>query len=127
MLKLKRFDNAVWFEVPEFKGVSLCIKPATFSRTTKLLSSAKRKVKVDDDFVDIYDDGDFALSVFKEVLVDFKGIEIDKSLTKDEQKEIIYEYEFFRNFVGDKSQELYSKAQEELDEDLKNSKTSQAG
>ena len=93
MLKLKRFDKAEWFTVPEFEGVRLLIKPSSFVSTTKILSTTKRKIKVDKEFVDDYDDGAFALALFKDILVDFEGIETDGDLTKDEQKEVIYYFD----------------------------------
>jgi len=120
MLKLKRFDKAEWFDVPGVDGVRLLIKPASFSTATKLLSKAKRKAKIDGDIVDDYDDSAFALELFKETLVDFEGVEADGDLTKDQMKELMYDYSIFRDFVAAKSQELYRKIEEALEADLKN-------
>lgn len=120
MLKLKRFDKPQWFEMPQVEGVRLLIKPASFKRTTQLLSSTKRKIKVDDEYVDVYDDGEFALKLFKELLVDFEGVEAGEGLSKDEIKELLYEYEVFRNFVSEKANDLYKQVEQELEKELKN-------
>ena len=127
MLKLKRFDKPQWFDVPQFDGVRLLIKPASFKTTTQILSTVKRKVKTEDGYIDDFDDGKFALELFKELLVDFEGIEVDGDPSKDEVKELLYEYEFFRTFVSEKANELYKTIEQELDEELKNSTSSQGG
>jgi len=127
MLKLKRFDKPQWFDVPQFEGVRLLIKPASFKTTTQILSTVKRKVKTEDGYIDDFDDGKFALELFKELLVDFEGIEVDGNPSKDEVKELLYEYEFFRTFVSEKANELYKTIEQELDEELKNSTSSQGG
>jgi len=127
MLKLKRFDKPQWFDVPQFEGVRLLIKPASFKTTTQILSTVKRKVKTEDGYIDDFDDGKFALELFKELLVDFEGIEVDGDPSKDEVKELLYEYEFFRTFVSEKANELYKTIEQELDEELKNSTSSQGG
>ena len=127
MLKLKRFDKPQWFDVPQFEGVRLLIKSASFKTTTQILSTVKRKVKTEDGYIDDFDDGKFALELFKELLVDFEGIEVDGDPSKDEVKELLYEYEFFRTFVSEKANELYKTIEQELDEELKNSTSSQGG
>ena len=127
MLKLKRFDKPQWFDVPQFEGVRLLIKPASFKTTTQILSTVKRKIKTEDGYIDDFDDGKFALELFKELLVDFEGIEVDGDPSKDEVKELLYEYEFFRTFVSEKANELYKTIEQELDEELKNSTSSQGG
>jgi len=127
MLKLKRFDKPEWFEVPQLEGVRLLIKPASFKRTTQLLSSAKRKAEVDGKYVDDYDDSKFALELFKDLLVDFEGVEAEEGLSKDEIKELMYEYSIFRDFVSEKANELYKNTESKLEEELKNSTSSQSG
>jgi len=127
MLKLKRFDKPEWFEVPKLEGVRLLIRPASFKRTTQLLSSVKRKTEVDGKYIDDYDDSKFALNLFKELLVDFEGVEVDGDLSKDEIKELMYEYSIFREFVSEKANELYKAAEDKLEEELKNLTSSQSG
>lgn len=131
MLKLKRFDKSEWFDVPGYEGVRFLIRSGSFNKSVKLLGKIRHKVKVEKEFVDDFDAGEFALVLFKESLVDFEGIVIEgedvKELTKDQQKEILYEYDFVRNFVASKSNEMREELSKDFDGVLKNSMTSQDG
>ena len=120
MLKFKRFDSPVWCDLPGYPGGKLLIKPAGFKDTTSLLRKVKKKVKVENDYVDDYDDAEFSYEFFKDVLIDFKGFIFEDTEDKDEQKEILFNYNIVRNFVLEKSRELHDEIQKELEADLKN-------
>lgn len=127
MLKLKRFNKGVWFNVPDFPGVRVKVRAASHKKTTEILRKHKAKVGVGDQIVDDFDEAAVALELFKYILEDFEGIECEEELSKDEIKEIIYEYDKLRDFISEKSAELREKIQGEFDKDLKNSKNSQGG
>lgn len=120
MLKFKRFDSPVWCDLPGYPGGKLLIKPTTFKDTTGLLSKVRRKVKVEGEFVDDYDDAAFSYKHFMDVLVDFKGFVFEGVEDKDEQKEILFNYNAIRDFVLEKSRLLHDEAQKALEDDLKN-------
>ena len=132
MIKLKRFDKPEWFELPGYEGVRLLIRAVPFQKVVNLLGGVKKKVVVDERVVDDYDEGEFSLKVFKEALVDFEGIEIEGpneagKLDKDKQKEIMFDYELFRDFVGEKAKELEERINKSIEGELKNFETSQSG
>lgn len=120
MLKLKRFDKGIWYDVPKLKGVRVKIRPASHGKVTEIITKYRKKVDVGDRLIDDFDEAQISLDLFKYILEDFEGIECEDDLTEEEMKEVIYDYDYLREFISEKSGELREKVQKELEEDLKN-------
>ena len=127
MLKLKRFDKGVWCDVPGLDGVKVKVRPASHKKIAEIMSAHKRKIDTGKELIDEVDEAGFALDLFRYILEDFDGIECEEELSKDEMKDIIYDYDDLREFISQKSGELREKIQKELEEDLKNLRSSQSG
>lgn len=120
MLKLKRFDKSIWYNVPKLNGVRVKVRAASHAKTAEIISKFRKKVDIGDKLTDDFDEARIAIELFKHILDDFEGIECEDDLTKDEIKEVIYDYDYLRDFISEKSGELRDKIQAELEEDLKN-------
>lgn len=120
MLRLKRFKEGVWFDVPNFEGVKVKVRPISYSQTTKIMSKHKTKVEVDGKIVDDYDEMSLTLELFRYILEDFKGIEVEEDLTKDEIKELIFDCDELREFISEKANELKNIYRKDFDKDVKN-------
>lgn len=135
MLKLKRFDEAVWYNLPEASGVRLKIRPLSSRKMLELRNEAKQgkvAVSMPDEEVQIVDDfNDFVYEwkMFQFCLDDWEGISIDgeEEAKKEDVREAIFNNVVLRRFVLQKSLEVMSLENKKFEEELKNLLGSQGG
>lgn len=143
MLKLKRFTEGQWIDYPGADKVSFLIRPVNLSTGLSIRSKVRDKVAMD--VVDpktgkkVYtlmedvDTGRFSWEAFDYMLQDFKGIALEDEkgnpleLSKDETKKAIFDNDDLRNFITGKAEELATTKASELEDEVKNSKSSQSG
>jgi len=149
MLKLKRFNEAVWFNWPEASGVRLKIRPLNGRKMLELRNESKQgKVAVsmpslDPEegnirIVDDYNDFIYEWKMFQYCLEDYEGITLDgeddhpkelegeaKSLyeqkKREEIREAIFNNVLLRRFILKKSLEVMASENKRFEEELKNS------
>ena len=133
MLKLKRFDEGVWFDFPLDSGVKFKIRAMTPKKLIDLREKSKRgKIAVSKsngltDIVDDFDDAALNAEIFAWMLEDWKGFEFEGTPSSDEIKGIIFEHMAFREFIMDKSYDLFKTESQRIETELKNSGRSQSG
>jgi hypothetical protein len=130
MLKLKRFDEAAWYDYAP--GVRFKIKPLSKVDMLHIRVVCKRKIAVTGNGEDrIVDDIDMSLVLFesfKMALVDWeKDIEKDKKTDRKQMIESLYEDGKISHFVLDKAYGANEMEEKALGEELKNSESSQPG
>lgn len=130
-LKLKRFNEGIWFDYPA--GGKFKIRPLQpkdyfdlreDSKVGKLLIS---KPDGQTEYVDNYNEALFYWKVFKRILEDWAEVEVEGATTKDEIRETIFNNHTLRDFISDRSNELSAKINADLEDELKNSASSQSG
>lgn len=131
MLKLKRFSEGVWFDFPRggrFKIRPLC--PKDYLDLREQSKTGKISVVKPDgswEIVDNYDEARFFWKIFTHQLEDWADIIVDGASTPDEIKETIFNEREIRDWITEKSSEIYVKEQGKLEDELKNSESSQSG
>jgi len=131
MLKLKRFEEPVWFEFQA--GVSFFIKPLSKYDLVDIRLRSKRKMVLQGnsgrEIIDDYDPVAVTLEIFKTILIDWKGIEIEGE-TKPTREAVIkglFEVDEVREFIFKHAQIAFDSENSRLEEELKNSERSQSG
>jgi hypothetical protein len=135
MLKLKRFDEAVWYNWPEASGVRLKIRPLSRRKMLELRNESKQgkvAVSMPDEEIQIVDDfNDFIYEwkMFQFCLDDWEGISIDseEEAKKEDIREAIFDNIALRRFILQKSLEVMSLENKKFEEELKNLLGSQDG
>ncbi len=132
MLKLKIFDEPVWFDWPDQAGVRLLIRGLSQKEQFDLSARARRKMAVTGaegtQIVDAYDEAAYIWGHFCAALANWEGIGFDQEKPKREDMLLaIFNHDRLREFVFQKSKELSEKIKLQLEDDLKNSGSSQAG
>jgi len=138
MVRLKRYKEGVWFNVPGLDGVRVKVRPIYHSQVTRIMNKHRKKVVVEitteeagvlkekreKEFkvVDDYDEAAIAFDLFNYTLEDFEGIDAEGDV-----KTAIFDCDPLREFISEKAGELKKKYEEEFEEDLKNSESSQGG
>ena len=132
MLKLKRFDEGVWFDYQP--GLRIRIKPISKWDMVHVRSRSKRKLIIQgadgpSSIVDDYDQGLFMLELFKICLLDWEGLSFDGKGKPDKEEAIraIFEEEELRDFILKKGLMAFDSELTRLEEELKNSESSQSG
>ena len=130
-LKLKRFNEGVWFDYPA--GGRFKIRPLG-PKDYLTIREASRKGKIavfkgssQFEIVDDYDEAKFFWATFSYMLQAWEGIEVDGASTDDEIREAIFNDKDIRDFITDKANEIFLNAQQSMEEESKNSKRSQDG
>jgi hypothetical protein len=140
MLKLKRFEEAIRHPYPKAEGVYFKIRPLSPIKLQELRIASKtgkvavrmpedgvgtEKVRIVDDFDDlVYERKMFAYS-----LEDWEGIsfEDEKEAKREDLLKALFEDREIRAFVFLKAFESMTLEKEKLEEELKNSASSQGG
>jgi len=131
MLKLKRFSEGVWFDYP--LGGRFKIRAVTPKNYLDLREKAKTgkstitNLRGEQEIIDTYDEARFYWLIFIHMLEAWEGIEIEGATTEEEIKETIFNDALLRDWIGDKSREIFSQKNDEFEEELKNSDSSQDG
>ncbi len=136
MLKLKKFNEGVWCDVPEEicpGGVSLKIRSIHGKQYLTLKESCKRgkvailepdgKIQIADD----YDDAKLFWITFSHMLEAWKGIEVEGAKNDDEIREEIFNRQPLRDFITEMADKLLTEEKKIFEEELKNSVRSQSG
>lgn len=128
-LKLKRFDEGVWFDYPA--GGRFKVRPATPKKYLEIREQSKKgKVVIRDgkrEIVDDYDESQIVFRVFEWMLEDWQDVTVDGASTPDQIRESIFNDMDISNWVGDRSRELAEQQQAKFDGELKNFASSQDG
>lgn len=133
MLKLKRFNEGVWYDFPSDPSVKFKIRAMTPKKLIELKEKSKKgKIAVlkPGGYTEVIDDNDDALlnsEIFAWMLEDYKGIEFDGNISDGEFKDIIFNHVQFRDFITDKSYDLFKLESQRIETELKNSESSQSG
>ncbi len=132
MLKLKRFDQGVWHEYQP--GVKFKIKPMGKYDMVEIRLRSKRKIAVQglsgpDNVADDYDGAAFMLETFRTCLLEWSGIEIEGigNPSRDDIMRGLFEITEVRDFILTRSSEAFASEEGKLQDELKNSESSQAG
>lgn len=136
MLKLKRFNEGVWYDLPDAVGVKLKIKPLAKKDVMDLRAAAKRKMAVRSsggktEIVDDYDESAFIWQMFRSCLLEWQGISMDEVAdVKPDHEDFLlalFENDGIRQFVFEKANEAFVQEEQKLGDELKNSGASQSG
>lgn len=132
MFKLKRFDKAQWFEFPDNKEVKLKIRPLSKKLNMECLSNSSRLMpNVSEGSIKetpslfIYQ-----WEIFSHCLDEWKGVDFGESDGQPSRQgylEALFEEDGIREFVIAKASELTREHEVTLEQELKNSESSQAG
>jgi hypothetical protein len=136
MLKLKRFEEAIRHPYPNAEGVYLKIRPLSPIKMRELrIASKTGKVAVmrpdlgEWQVVDDFDDLRFERKIFAYSLEDWEGISFEDG-AKTEKEDLLkamFEDRDIREFVFRKAFENMELEKAKLEEELKNSESSQGG
>jgi hypothetical protein len=143
MLTLKRLSEGVWFDYPQVEGVRLKVRPVTLAKGQEIRNSLrtkkymefpdpKRKGKKFSQVVDDVDDGAVLRAIWDYALEAFEGIGVEDAtgaiLSDPKQiRDAIYESDDLRDFISERSAELRESGEQKLEDELKNSDSSQSG
>jgi len=132
MLNLERFNEEIWFDWPDAEGVRLKIKPCSRKDLLDLRSKVKRKMGISiegrTEIVDDYNEADFLWGMFTLCLQKWEGINFGgKNPTKESMLTAIFNHDGLREFVFQKARESSTMLENKLEEELKNSDSSQNG
>jgi len=143
MLKLKRFSSGQWFDYPKASGVRLLIRPLQLSSGLSIRSKIRGTIPTDVKdpktqksvtvLMEDVDTGRFSWEIFDYMLVDFEGIQIEGEdgktieVSKSELKIAIFDDTNLRDFVSEKSEWLRDNGAQKLEDEVKNSASSQSG
>ncbi len=135
MLKLKRFTEGVWCDVPEriAAGVSFKIRPIHAKQYLSLKESCKKtKMAVagsdgNMQITDDYDEAKLFWLTFSYMLQEWKGIEVEGAASDDEIREEIFNRAPLRDFINEMANKLLAKEETRFEEELKNSERSPSG
>ena len=133
MLKLKRFNEGVWYDFPSDSSIKFKIRAMTPKKLIDLREKSRRgKIAVSKpdgltDIVNDFDDATLNAEIFEWMLEDWKGLEFEGTPSSKEIKDIIFEHMTFRDFITDKSYDLFKTESQRIETELKNSERSQSG
>ena len=133
MLKLKRFDEGVWYEWPNDPQIKLKIRPITPKKLLDFREKSKKgKIAIvlpsgETQIVDDNNEAKVNWECFSWMVEDWQGIEFDGNPSMDEKKEIIFNHISLRDFISDKAAEIYQTETLKIEGELKNSQRSQSG
>jgi len=133
MLKLKRFDEGVWYEWPSDPQIKLKIRPITPKKLLDLREKSKKgKVAIilpngETQIIDDSNEAKVNWECFSWMVEDWQGIEFDGDPSMDEKKEIIFNHVSLRDFISDKAAEIYQVETSKIEQELKNLERSQSG
>lgn len=135
MLKLKRFNEGIWYDFPNHPGVKLKIKSVSKKDILDIRAMVKRKMAVKSDghfeIVDDYDEASFVWELFRTSLEEWQGISIDQvsdlKLEREDYLLAMFENDDLRKFVFEKTDEGSRIESQKLSDELKNSEGSQSG
>src|SRR3972149_8369864 len=98
MLKLKRFDEGVWYEWPNDPQIKLKIRPITPKKLLDFREKSKKgKIAIvlpsgETQIVDDNNEAKVNWECFSWMVEDWQGIEFDGNPSMDEKKEIIFNH-----------------------------------
>jgi hypothetical protein len=128
MMKLKRFDEGIWYDY--FDGVRLKVKPLNRKDVLDFRAKVKHKLSIDvageQKIIDDFNEADFIWAIFKNSLEDWTGIFTDDAGTKARHEDIFND-DNLREFIFQKANDSYKKMEESVGVELKNSEPSQSG
>lgn len=133
MLKLKRFDEGVWYEWPSDPQIKLKIRPITPKKLLDFREKSKKgkiAIILPNKETQIMDDTNEAKTnweCFMWMLEDWQGIEFDGDPSTEEKKEIIFNHLSLRDFISDKAAEIFQTETSKIEGELKNLGRSQSG
>ena len=124
-MRLKRLNEPRWCAHPEWTGVRLLIRPVGDVERAQFVMSCRTVT----DGETVFDEMAMTRKWFDYALEDWEGIEPpeDEAGSPTPMKDLIYGVNAFRLFVLDKSEELNSTAQQQMEAELKNSPSSASG
>ncbi len=131
MLNLKRFNEGIWVEYQP--GVRVQVKPLSKYDLVQVRSKCKRKILVNGaegvEVVDDVDNGVFSVEILKLCLLSTEGISIGdaKNPSREDLIVAIYEDDALRNFILEKAVSVFEAENAKLEQELKNSGSSQSG
>lgn len=126
MLKLKRFDEGVWFDYST--SIRFKIRAMTPKKLIELREKSRRdKSFVSGEITEQYDGSILNTEIFRWMIEEWRGIEFDGNPSPEECKDIIFNHLVFRDFITDKSYELFRVESARVEDELKNSDSSQGG
>jgi hypothetical protein len=133
MLKLKRFDEGVWYDWPNDPQIRLKIRAITPKKLLDLREKSKKgkiAISLPNGETQIIDDNSESRvnwECFCWMLEDWQGIEFEGSPSMEEKKEIIFNHTQLRDFISDKSSEIFQTETAKIEAELKNLVRSQSG
>lgn len=131
-MKLKSFDEAVWFDYPDEPGVKFQIRPTPNSVSMEIQTKIRKPIPVPSETLGMKIVGDINFSQFTWDIIDYalvawEGIEVEGVNDKIQIKKAILNYEPFSRFITAKIKELTDSVTGRIEDELKNSGSSQGG
>jgi hypothetical protein len=142
MLKLRRFKKGEWFDYPGAKGVRFLIRPVQGTVGLDIQKRIRKAVPIDipsirdpkrkiTTLLEDINTAEMAWEVFDYMLEDFEGIEVEGDegpiTDKVELKKAIFGEPSLQEFISAKSEELVKIQSSKMEEEIKNSNSSQGG
>jgi hypothetical protein len=132
VIKLKRFDEAVWFDYEP--GIRFKIKPLSRADSVQIRLKCKRKIAIqgvngEDNIIDDIDMRLVALESFRMALIDWQGVEIE-GVEKPERYQVIhglFEDQKIVDFILGAAFKINEIEEKKVQDELKNSESSQDG
>jgi hypothetical protein len=132
MLKLKRFDEPAWYDYEP--GIRFLIKPLSRVDLLDIRLHCKRKILIQgaespDQIADDFDRNAIIFESFKTALVSWEGLEIEgiKNPGREQLLKSLYQDEAVVDFVLIRAYRANEAEEKKLEEELKNSQSSQDG
>lgn len=133
-LKIKRFQEAKWFDYPEAEGVRFLIRPLPLSEGLAIRSRIRERVPTEIDMnqgktkgkittlLEDIDTGKYTWEIFNFILQNVEGIELEDApeASLEEKKKAIFDDIALREFISEQSEVIRKDGERKLGEEIKN-------
>jgi hypothetical protein len=130
-MKLKNFNEAVWFDYPDAQGVRIRVRPVPqftlMELRNKIHENFAHEIDGRIEVSDYVDKGRLIWEIFDYGVIDWEGIEIEGVKEKVGQKKSIYNFQPLCVFALEKIFEVTAAIANKVEQELKNSNSSQDG
>ena len=133
-LKLKRFQEAKWFDYPGAEGVRFLIRPLPLSEGLAIRSRIRERVPTEIDLqqgknkgkittlLEDIDTGKYTWEIFNFILQDVEGVDLEDvpGASLEEKKKAIFDDIKLREYISDQAEMVRLDGERKLDSEIKN-------